>query len=57
MSRPDEDARRAYWTESLDAANALMDQVMTHRYEESGEPLGSIPDAMAAALIEVVGSA
>ncbi len=53
MSRPDEDARRAYWTASLDAANDLMEQVIAYRYEESGEVLGSIPDAMTAAGVEV----
>jgi D-alanyl-D-alanine dipeptidase len=54
MSKPNhEEARRAFWTARLEAADAFMDAVMAHPVEESGEPLASLPQAAAAAGVEV----
>lgn len=54
MTKPsDEDARRAYWTEQMEAGYALVQKVMEFPVEECGEGFGSIPDAAQAAGVEM----
>jgi len=55
--RPDEDQRRAYWTEQMDAAGELNEQFLRYPVAECGEPLMSLPAATGAAGVEVVFSA
>ena len=49
----DQDARRRYWTETMEEMDALVDRMLAHPFEECGEPLAPIPEAMAAADLEV----
>ena len=44
----DEDRRRAYWTEQMEAAYHFMSQMLEYPVEECGEPLVSLQDAVAA---------
>lgn len=52
-SRHDDDARRAYWTEQMDAAYEFMQTVMAFPVEESGEALAALPEAAKASGVEV----
>jgi zinc D-Ala-D-Ala dipeptidase len=49
----DEERRRSYWTEQMEAAYRFMAAVQEHPVAESGEPLASIPDAVRAAGVKV----
>ena len=46
--RTDEELRRAYWTEQMEAAFGFMSQVLEYPVAECGEPLVSLPEAVAA---------
>ena len=50
----DQEARRQFWARSMDRMDELLDRMVAYPCEECGEPLGSIPDAMAAAGAEVL---
>ena len=43
--RDDEDARRAYWTEQMEAAYGFMERMLEYPVEDSGESLVSLPEA------------
>ena len=49
-----DDARRRYWTEQMDAAFAFMETIAGYPLEECGEPLVYLPGAAEAAGVEVV---
>lgn len=49
-----EDARRRYWTQSLDEAFAFMQAIKSYSVEECGEPLADLRRVSAAAGVEVV---
>ncbi|MDY7011515.1 MAG: M15 family metallopeptidase [Planctomycetota bacterium] len=51
--RPDEDARRAYWTEQMEAACAHMAAVSDYPVDECGQAMDSLPDAADEAGVEV----
>jgi len=51
--RPDEEERRAYWTAQLEEAYAFMDAVKDVPYEDCGEVLVSLRDAVRDAGVEV----
>ena len=53
-TREDHDARRRYWTETMDEMDTLVDRMLACPYEECGEPLAPIPEAMTAADVEVL---
>ena len=46
--RSDEDARRAYWTEQMEAAYGFMDRILDYPVEDCRESLVSLPDSAAA---------
>ena len=46
--RKDEDLRRAYWTEQMDAAYAFMRRMLEYPVQDCGEPLVSLRDAVTA---------
>jgi D-alanyl-D-alanine dipeptidase len=50
---PDEAARRTYWSEQMNAADAFMRRIMTFPVEECGEPMEPLPRAAREAGIEV----
>ena len=52
-SRHDDEARRAFWTEQMDAASEFMQTVMGFPVEECGEPLAPLREAAEAAGVEV----
>jgi D-alanyl-D-alanine dipeptidase len=54
MTRPDEAARRQFWSESMERGYALLRAMETYEVNECGEGLASIPDAAADAGVEVV---
>jgi D-alanyl-D-alanine dipeptidase len=47
MMKPDNDARRAYWTQQMDAAYDFMMRALQAPVAECGEPLISLRDAVA----------
>ncbi len=51
--RPDEDARRAYWTEQIDAACRHMSAVSDYPVDECGQAMASLPEAASEAGVEV----
>ena len=51
--RPDEDARRAYWAEQMEAAYDFMMKMLEYPVAECGEPLAPLPDAAASAGVTV----
>ena len=55
--RPDDDARRAYWTQQMDEAHAFMTAMVGYPVRECGEPMEPLVEAAAAAGIEVATSA
>ncbi len=48
-SRPDEDARRRFWTEHMERSHYLLQAMTEHPTIESGEGFASIADAAAEA--------
>jgi D-alanyl-D-alanine dipeptidase len=50
----DDEQRRIYWTEQMDAAYQFMLAIQEYPVEESGEPLESIPDAVQSAGVRVL---
>jgi zinc D-Ala-D-Ala dipeptidase len=48
-----EDKRRAYWSEQMEAAFAFMGQILEYPVEECGEALESLPESVAAAGLDV----
>jgi len=55
MATPhDDEACRAYWTQYMDEMDALVEKMLAYPCEECGEGLARIPDAMAAAGVDVV---
>ncbi|MDD5679277.1 MAG: M15 family metallopeptidase [Kiritimatiellae bacterium] len=52
-SRDDEDMRRAYWTEQMEAAYGFMGQMMAYPVEECGESLVSLPEMVKAEGVSV----
>jgi D-alanyl-D-alanine dipeptidase len=52
--RPDEDARRRFWTEHMERSHHLLQAMTEHQTVESGEGFASIPDAAKAAGIEML---
>ncbi len=53
MDDRDDLARRAYWTESMDAADAFMRTIMACPVDECGEPMASLVEAARSARVEV----
>ena len=53
MSRPDEAARRAYWTEQLELGYELIQQVLQFPFRECGEGFASLREAVASSGIEM----
>ena len=53
MNNDQSQARRAFWTQQMDAAYDFMMQMRSYPVEECGEPLVSLPDAAKAANVEV----
>ncbi len=51
--RPDEDARRAYWTEQIEAACGHMAAVSDYPVDECGQAMAPLPDAADEAGVEV----
>lgn len=51
--RNDEDQRRAYWTRQMEAAHDFVQEMMSYPVVECGEPLASLPDAVAASGVTV----
>lgn len=51
--RMDDDARRAYWTKSMEAAVAFMTRAATHPVTECGEPMAPLAEAARRAKVEV----
>ena len=51
--RSDEERRRRYWSDEMDAAYRFMLAIRDHPVAESGEPLSRLPDAAAAAGVKV----
>lgn len=55
MTTPSDDAtRRAYWAEQMQAGYELVQRTLSFRVRECGEGLASIPDAAAAAGVEML---
>jgi D-alanyl-D-alanine dipeptidase len=52
-SRPDDEARRRYWGEQMDAAHAFMTDILAYPVRECGEPLLSLREAAASAGVDV----
>lgn len=50
---PDEDARRAFWRDRLEAAARMLEQTRLHPVRECGEPLAALPEAARAAGVDV----
>ena len=50
----DETSHVAYWVKHMERSHALMEEIIRHPLTESGESLGSIPDAMREAGVEVL---
>src|SRR5262245_37535170 len=46
-NHPDEAARRAYWSEQIEAAQDFMRRMSEYPVEECAESLGSLPEAVA----------
>jgi D-alanyl-D-alanine dipeptidase len=53
MTRPDDGARRAYWTAQLDEADAFMRVIAAYPVVECGEPMVSLVEAARSSGIEV----
>ena len=53
-SRPDEDARRRFWTEHMERSHHLLQAMTEHPTVESGEGFASISDAAAEAGVELL---
>jgi D-alanyl-D-alanine dipeptidase len=51
---PDDTARRAYWAEQMELGYQVVEQLITFPVEECGEPFASLPDAAAAAGVEML---
>ncbi len=51
--RPDDEARRRYWGEQMDAAYAFMLEILADPVHECGEPLVSLRDAAASAGVDM----
>lgn len=49
----DDQARRDYWREQMDAAHAFMQTVLAHPVAESGEPVARIDEAAARAGVDI----
>ena len=52
--RPDEEARRAYWVQQMEAAYAFQAKASAYPVAECGEPMGFLPDAARQAGVEVL---
>ena len=52
--RDDENARRRFWTEHMERSHDLLEAMARQEVRESGEGLASIPDAAAAAGVEML---
>ncbi|MFT5085817.1 MAG: D-alanyl-D-alanine dipeptidase [Candidatus Latescibacterota bacterium] len=52
--RPDEDDRRRFWTEHMERSHHLLEAMTQYPTDESGEGFASIPEAAAAADIEML---
>lgn len=52
-TRGDEDARRAYWTEQMEAGYAMVERLMEFPVRECGERFASIPEAARAEGVEM----
>lgn len=52
--RTDEDRRRRYWRDELDAAYRFMLAIQEYPVAECGEPLARLPDAAAAAGVKIL---
>ena len=53
MPRIDEQERREYWTRQLELGYGMVEELLAYPVEECAEPFASIPDAAAAAGIEM----
>ena len=53
MTRPDEAARRAYWTEQMELGYALIQQVLAFPFQECGEGFASLRDAVESSGVEM----
>jgi len=53
QSKPDDAARREFWTRRMEEAHALMQAILLHPVQECGEPLRPLRDAAASAGVEV----
>ena len=54
MTNSDEQARRAYWTEQMEAGYAIVQKLIEFPVQECGERFASIPDAAADAGVEML---
>jgi D-alanyl-D-alanine dipeptidase len=52
--RTDEDARRTYWAEQMEAAYGFMQVMMDYPVAECGDPMGSLREAAAEARVTVL---
>ena len=52
--RPDEDARRCFWTEHMERSHHLLQAMNEHPTAESGEGFASIPDTAEEAGVEML---
>ena len=52
--RADEDARRTYWTQQMEAAYGFMQVMMDYPVKECGEPMVSLRDAVKEAGVAVL---
>lgn len=50
---PDDAARRAYWAAQMEQGYAMVEKLLAFPVEECGEPFASLPDAAAAASVEM----
>lgn len=53
-TRPDEEARRRFWTEHMERSYDLLQAMTRHEVKECGEGLASIPDAAEEAGVEML---
>ena len=53
MTRPDDEARRRYWGQQMDAARTFMAAILSYPVRECGEPLVSLEEAAASAGVDV----
>lgn len=53
MTRPDEAARRAYWTEQMELGYELIQKVLVFEFRECGEGFASLRDAVASSGVEM----